>query len=89
MKVSGIYQIQNNLNGKKYIGQSENCYGRWLAHKSDYVIGDNPLYQDMRKYGIENFSFKIIEKIPAYLLKKRQKDYILKYNTTAPNGYNK
>ena len=89
MKTSGIYLIQNKLNGKKYIGQSENCYGRWLTHKSNYIMGNNPLYEDMRKYGIENFSFKIIEKIPAYFLKEKQKEYILKYNTTVPNGYNK
>lgn len=88
MKISGIYLIQNNLNGKKYIGQSENCYGRWLKHKSDFYIGDSPLYADMRNFGIENFSFKVIKKIPAYLLKSEQKKYIERYNTLSPNGYN-
>jgi len=88
MKISGIYEIKNNLNGKKYIGQSENCYARWLKHKSDYLIGNNPLYEDMRNFKIENFSFKIIKKIPAYLLKSEQKKYIEKYNTLFPNGYN-
>ena len=88
MKISGIYKIQNNLNGKMYIGQSVNCYGRWLKHKSDYKHLDLPLYQDMRKYGIENFYFKVIEKMPAYLLNTREQEYIEKYNTLVPNGYN-
>ncbi len=88
MKISGIYYIQNKINNKKYIGKSENCYGRWLSHKNNYLIGNNPLYEDMRKYGIENFYFKIIEKTPIYLLDKRQKEYIQKYNTLIPNGYN-
>lgn len=88
MRISGIYEIKNNLNGKKYIGQSENCYGRWLAHKSDFQIGNNPLYNDMRKYGIENFSFKIIKKVLPYMLKTEQLAYIEKYNTKQPYGYN-
>ena len=88
MKISGIYLIQNNLNGKKYIGQSENCYARWLKHKSDYLIRNNPLYEDMRNFGIENFSFKIIKRVTAYLLKNEQLACIEKYNTKQPNGYN-
>lgn len=88
MKISGIYEIKNNLNGKKYIGKSENCYGRWLSHRTNYKLQNNPLYEDMRKYGIENFSFRIIEKIPAYLHNIRKLEYIKKYNTIVPNGYN-
>ena len=88
MKISGIYEIKNNLNRKKYIGQSENCYARWLKHKSDYLIGNNPLYEDMRNFGIENFSFKVIKKVTAYLLKSEQLACIEKYNTKQPNGYN-
>ena len=76
MKISGIYEITNNLNGKKYIGKSENCYGRWLSHKSNYMLQNNPLYEDMRNFGIENFSFKVIEKIPAYLHDIRREEYI-------------
>lgn len=88
MKIFGIYLIQNNINGKKYIGQSENCYSRWLKHKSDYLYKNNPLYEDMRKYGIENFSFKVIKRVAVYLLKSEQEKYIIKYNTRQPNGYN-
>jgi group I intron endonuclease len=88
MKTSGIYEITNILNGKKYIGQSENCYARWLSHRSDYLTGNNPLYNDMREYGIENFKFKVIERTSAYYFKIRKNYYIKKYNTLYPNGYN-
>lgn len=80
--------ILNRINGKMYIGKSTNCYGRWLTHRSDYKEKTNPLYDDMHNYGIENFSFKIIKKIPINLLKSEQQKYIQKYNTAAPNGYN-
>lgn len=88
MKVCGIYKIVNKLNGKTYIGKSENCYNRWLQHKTAYKTTNSPLYRDMREYGIENFYFKVIKKMPAYLLNVRQQEYIQKYNTLYPNGYN-
>lgn len=88
MKISGIYIITNLMNNKIYIGKSENCYGRWLKHKTDYLLGNNPLYKEMREYGLKNFEFKIIEKTPAFLLKAREQEYIQKYNSKYPNGYN-
>ena len=88
MKISGIYTITNKINHKVYVGQSENCYDRWIQHKTDSKYKKSPLYNDIRKYGIENFYFKIIEKMPAYLLNAREKEYIKKYNSLYPNGYN-
>lgn len=87
-KISGIYKIVNKLNNKTYIGQSKDCYNRWTQHKTKYKFQNTPLYEDMRKYGIQNFYFKIIEKIPECLLNAREKEYIEKYNTLIPNGYN-
>lgn len=88
MKISGIYKIVNKINNKVYIGQSENCYGRWLQHKTASHTRSSPLYNDMREYGIENFYFKIIDRIPAYLLNQKEQEYIKKYNSLYPNGYN-
>ena len=88
MKTSGIYKITNKINGKIYIGQSTNCYGRWLQHRSASKTDNRPLYQDMRKYGLDNFTFKIIEKMPAYLLNTREQEYIQKYDCMYPKGYN-
>ena len=32
-KISGIYCIENIVNGKKYIGKSNNIYKRWYEEK--------------------------------------------------------
>lgn len=61
-KIIGIYLITNKINGKRYVGQSYDIKGRWNAHlrcKKNF-----PLYNAMRKYGDENFSFEILRKMP-------------------------
>lgn len=59
---TGIYKIQNLINGKIYIGQSKNIEKRWLRHKTTAFNKNDhsynlPLYRAIRKYGLENFSF--------------------------------
>lgn len=64
MKIQGIYKIINCINGKVYIGQSNNINNRFSNHKSNIKKYFNyPLYNAFRKYGIENFEFTIIEHI--------------------------
>ena len=48
---------------------------------------DTLLYQAMRRYGIENFSFEVIEECDVVELNDREKYYIQKYNTLE-TGYN-
>ena len=63
----GIYKIENLVNGKCYIGQSKYIEKRWTDHKSNAfnsIQKDQykyPLYRAIRKYGLENFSFEVIE----------------------------
>ena len=96
--ICGIYQIKNKINGKSYIGQSYNIYNRWKQHKrvindgSNSVMKEYPFYQALKKYGIENFDFIILEECPAEQLNEREKFWIMKLNTyiNAENsqGYN-
>lgn len=80
-KNCGIYKITNIINGKSYIGLSGDIFLRWNEHRCHYKTIDSVLYRAMRKYGIENFTFEIIEKCPKQELSKKEKFYIEKYRT--------
>jgi group I intron endonuclease len=88
----GIYKITNNINQHGYIGQSKNIKKRWDAHKrtafnkTDHSY-NNPLYKAIRKYGIDNFTFEIIEECLISELNEKEK-YWIKYYNTFFNGYN-
>lgn len=97
-KVTGIYKITNKVNGKMYIGQSLDIYSRWTHHiwcgrKGNVEKHTSPIYNAIRKYGIENFIFEIIEVVnDASLLNDKEIMYISKFNTYVhsenANGYN-
>ena len=62
---SGIYKITNKINNKVYIGQSVNIEERWDYHKAVcHWNSQSALYRAFKKYGIENFDFQVIEKVP-------------------------
>lgn len=92
----GIYKITNQVNGKVYIGQSKNIKDRWRNHKTrafnDYESNscyEYPLYRAIRKYGLENFSFEIIEECLPSELNEREKYWIKYYDSfNLENGYN-
>ena len=89
----GIYKITNLVNGKSYIGQSVNIQKRFNAHKSVAFNPNDknynyPLYRAIRKYGIENFSFDVLEECDISELNNKEIYYISKYNTHGEFGYN-
>lgn len=96
MRRGVIYVITNLINGKQYIGKTTanpESYWRWHISNSNRGI-DKILYHAMRKYGTENFSFKIIANISAEnyaeineLLNLEEKKQIKIYDTYQ-NGYN-
>lgn len=88
----GIYKIQNKLNGKCYIGQSVDIHRRWNDHKSA-AFNQNAdcyhqhLYRAMRKYGINQFDFSILEECSRDELDTKEKYYIHQFDSFY-NGYN-
>lgn len=78
------------INNKSYIGQSINPHRRFGAHLSRARTGDfspkQELYKDILKYGENNFILEILEWTENYDLKEQE--YIIKFNTIYPNGYN-
>lgn len=93
----GIYRIINKINGKSYIGQSTDILRRWRVHRykpfdKSYCEYDCVFYKAIRKYGLDNFNFTIIEECPINLLNDREKYWINYYRTYIHfddcNGYN-
>lgn len=61
---SGIYEIVNLVNRKRYVGSAVNIRQRWREHRSHLKSGrhhSRHLLNAWRKYGAEVFSFQIIE----------------------------
>lgn len=91
----GIYKITNNINRKIYIGQSANIEKRWREHinasqhETYYGHKKSLLYPALNKYGIDNFSFEIIEECDISELDERECYWINYYKSNESlNGYN-
>lgn len=87
-RISGIYKIQNKINGKCYIGASKNI----LIRVQQHIKRSNnfKLRQAMRKYGKENFTLTVLE-IVADLTKLLEREiyYISLFHATETDrGYN-
>ena len=65
--ICGIYMIRNKLNGKVYIGQSKNILKRWKYYDwavkttCDYSGTKRFIVEEMRKCGMENFEFTVLD----------------------------
>lgn len=94
MKISGVYKITNKVTGDFYIGSSKNIKQRWACHKCPSTLKkcpDNPLYLDMKKYGLDSFELQILEEVEPEYLKEAEQKFIevLKptYNDRNANGW--
>lgn len=90
----GIYKITNKINNQAYIGLSKHIEKRFKEHKTRYNVQgyeyDKVLYRAIRKYGIENFDFSVLETFQEenYELLKIREIYWIKFYDTFYNGYN-
>lgn len=81
---SGIYKITNLQTQQHYIGQSVNISNRFIQHiKCGLGIGAtaNKLYQSMLEYGIDNFSFEVLEYCSKDLLNEKERTWIDIYSS--------
>lgn len=82
---SGIYKITCIKTGEIYIGKSVDIKSRWQQHyKSAFncgTIAHSLLHTKMKQYGIENFTFELVEQVPKEQLSEREKFYIDFYKT--------
>lgn len=94
----GIYHIVNRANGHGYVGQSVDINRRWKQEIRYSKCKTNqcynyPLQRAFRKYGVENFTFTIVELVEDKNdLTEREIYYYEKldnsYNQSMPNGGN-
>jgi group I intron endonuclease len=86
-----IYLVTNTVNGKRYVGQSQqlDIEQRWKSHRkvNNANVGSY-LKAAYKKYGIQTFKFQIICICFDEDCDKYEDEYIKKFNTLCPNGYN-
>ena len=88
---TGIYKITNQKTKECYIGQAVDLASRWKDHAKcglgiDAPVG-NKLYKAMQEYGINNFSWEVLEICPKEQLDEKEKYYIELYQAVL-YGYN-
>ena len=73
-----------------YVGQAANLADRWKQHIKRGVGAETPtknkLYPAMLKYGVENFTFEVIEECDRSMLNDRE-DYWQNYFHAKDFGY--
>lgn len=87
-----IYKIENNINGKIYIGQTiQELKIRFKRHCSFSALSESeanmPIKRAIKKYGKENFTISVIEECDNSIINDREIFWIQKYNSFK-NGYN-
>jgi hypothetical protein len=82
---SGIYKITRLKTGEVYIGKSTDIKKRWTEHcKTAYGVGSiahSILHTTIRRDGIENFTFELLEEVPKDKLTEREKYWITFYGS--------
>ena len=73
---TGIYKITNLETGMCYVGQAVDVASRWKQHIKRGIGAEAPtknkLYPAMLEYGVENFSFELIEECDKDSLNERE-----------------
>lgn len=78
IKIIGIYQLTNKVNGKRYIGQSKNIKRRMWEHKCLSSMQGSPLKEDIKLFGFDSFELTVLEECPPDDLDSKEQMYIAK-----------
>lgn len=91
-KISGVYKIQNTVNGKCYIGSAISIKRRWCEHRRNLSRGvhhSDHLQKSWNKYGVAFFIFEIIEECTKDCLIRCEQYWMDLLNSADPDfGYN-
>lgn len=82
---SGIYKITCLETQEIYVGKSTDIKSRWQQHvKTAFncgTIASSLLHKKMQQYGVDKFTFELLEEVPKDQLSEREKYYINFYKT--------
>ncbi len=85
----GVYSFVHVPTGRRYIGSSVRMSDRERFHKWHARKGTGYSFHfEMRKLGIENFTFEVVEICPSGIRFEREEFYIAFHNSVFPNGFN-
>ena len=89
-QITGIYKITNITNQMCYVGQAVNIAERWKQHIKRGMGAETPtknkLYPAMMSFGVENFTFEIIQECKKSELDERE-DYWQDFFKAKEFGY--
>lgn len=94
MYTKGLIYMYTSPNGKKYVGQTVRLEKRIKQHATQAfnpkcAAYDCAFHRAIRKYGLDNFKFEILEEdIPRDKLDEREIYWINKMQSFGSNGYN-
>lgn len=85
-----IYKIINNKNAKVYIGKTKSIQSRALNYINAFLKGDlySDLLIDMNKFGIENFTMKVIDITSSSKSASIRERYWIDVLDSIESGYN-
>jgi len=86
-KICGIYCFTHIESGRQYCGQSIDCAERFKQHTTPKKAS-NGIKGAIMKYGVDAFSFQILEECKREELNDRETWWIAELGTLAPGGYN-
>ena len=78
-KICIVYKFTNTVTGDFYIGSRKDVKRRCANYKYQsvwIVIPNDQMYQDIQKYGDENFVFEVLAEVEEGKLKETEQKFI-------------
>ncbi len=87
IKCCGIYGLRNKINGKWYVGFSQNIKRRWKIYEQHMCQRQPKIYNAIIKYGSDNFDKIILEECSIDQWEEKENFWINFYDSIN-KGYN-
>lgn len=84
----GFIYKYTSPSGKGYVGQTIRSLKERAKKNGVGYLPCTVFFRAIQKYGFENFKVEILGEFRIEILDEKEKEFILKENTLAPNGYN-